>query len=167
MAKARPPPGRAMGPCGCSLSRLELFFHCKKDNFMEKKSPQNFSAIGVTDLRLFKKWCSTRKRYRKIERQREEIQSRRGSRPFGSHGGQGPERRTSPLSPPVALECRRGTIIATIVFINDAVFTNIFITFLTSFQQSTPPQPTVIPYLNMVLDDIDYYGDDFLHLLCV
>ena len=149
-----------------------------------EKSPQNFSQIGVTDLRLFKKQFSARKQYQKTERQREEIQSRRGYHPSESHGGQGPEGRTSPhlggghgvgsrrgsLSPSLSRWRRSatgGTIITAIVFINVAVFTNIVITFLTSFQRSTLLQPAVIPYLNMVLDAIYYHYDDFLRLLCV
>ena len=40
--------------CGHSLRRLEPFFRRKKDN-IRKKIVLNFSPIGVTDLREFKK----------------------------------------------------------------------------------------------------------------
>ena len=49
---ARPRPWAREGANGCSLSRLDLFFHRKKDNFMEK-IPLKFQSdrsYGSSDI---------------------------------------------------------------------------------------------------------------------
>ena len=57
----------------------------------EKKSCQNLSAIGVTDLREYKKRFSARKQERETEENREGDPISLGLPPLRHHGGHGPE----------------------------------------------------------------------------
>ena len=79
-------PGRVPGPwrvvVGVAILEqwLDLYFGCK-EVYIRKKSCKMISAIGVTDLREYKKRFLARSGERETEEDRETIQSRRGSRP--------------------------------------------------------------------------------------
>ena len=136
------------------------FFRRKKANF-QIKIPSKFQPDRSYGSPAIKETVKGQKTAAKTEKKTErEIQSRRGSRPSGRHGGQGPEGRTSPhqggrpwrskpegsLSPLLSRWRRSaagGTIAAVIVFINVAVF----ITFLHLFSAVHSPATRCNPLL--------------------
>ena len=106
-----------------SFAARKLILWRKNRVKISARSELRISGYKRNGARLQKQFQKVSEKQR--ENKREEIQSRRGSRPSGRHGGQGPEGRTSPhlggghggrsrrgslspLSLPVAPECRRG-----------------------------------------------------------
>ena len=81
---------RAQVSCALLEGRLGPFFWHKKDNLWEK-SCENFSAIGVTDLREFKKPWRAGSGERETEENGEGDPISEELPPLRRHGGHGPE----------------------------------------------------------------------------
>ena len=131
-------PERTQVGCAHLVRWLDLYFG-RKEAYIRKKSCKKISAIGVTNLREYKKQFSARSRERETEENREGDPISEGPLPLRRHGGHGPEgepsshlgggqgrrRRSGALSPslPVASECT-GATIRTTIYINNLATIN-------------------------------------------